>query len=54
MFPGPGLVFIVYPAAFSAMPAGLSQLFSILFFLMLTCLAIDSQVTIATNQVFGG
>ncbi|KAK2175343.1 hypothetical protein NP493_735g00005 [Ridgeia piscesae] len=40
---GPGLVFIVYPAAFSAMPAGLSQLFSILFFLMLTCLAIDSQ-----------
>ena len=41
---GPGLVFIVYPEAFVTMPVGVAQLFSILFFFMLICLAIDSQV----------
>ncbi|XP_052834059.1 sodium- and chloride-dependent GABA transporter ine [Octopus bimaculoides] len=38
---GPGLVFIIYPQAFSEMPV--AQLFAFLFFLMLICLGIDSQ-----------
>ncbi|XP_060560453.1 sodium- and chloride-dependent GABA transporter ine-like [Ruditapes philippinarum] len=38
---GPGLVFVIYPSAFSSMPV--SQLISALFFFMLICLGIDSQ-----------
>ena len=37
-------MFIVYPEAFVTMPVGAAQLFSILFFFMLICLAIASQV----------
>ena len=49
MFLGPGLVFSVYPEAFVTMPVGAAQLFSILFFFMLICLAIDSQVRLHSS-----
>lgn len=44
MFLGPGLVFVVYPQAFANMPV--SQLWSVMFFLMLLCLGLDSEVAI--------
>lgn len=39
---GPGLVYVVYPQAFANMPV--AQLWAVLFFLMLLCLGLDSEV----------
>ncbi len=39
---GPGLVFIVYPQAFANMPV--AQLWAVMFFFMLLCLGLDSEV----------
>ncbi|KAK9708007.1 Sodium:neurotransmitter symporter family [Popillia japonica] len=41
---GPGLIFVVYPQAMAKMPA--SHLWSVLFFFMLLCLALNSQFAI--------
>ncbi|XP_022909360.2 sodium- and chloride-dependent GABA transporter ine isoform X1 [Onthophagus taurus] len=41
---GPGLIFVVYPQALAKMPA--SHLWSVLFFFMLLCLALNSQFAI--------
>lgn len=40
---GPGLVFIVYPEAIAAMPG--STFFSVMFFLMLLTIGLDSSVS---------
>jgi SNF family Na+-dependent transporter len=40
---GPGLVFVVYPEALSTMPG--SRIWSIIFFLMLLTLGLDSSAS---------
>ena len=42
VYPGPGLVFVIYPQAFANMPV--PQLWAVLFFFMLLCLGLDSEV----------
>lgn len=51
---GPGLVYVVYPQALSTMPV--SQLWAPVFFLMLLCLGLDSQVQVllSTKKILGG
>lgn len=41
---GPGLVFVVYPEALAAMPG--ASIWSIIFFLMLLTLGLDSSVCV--------
>ena len=45
---GPGLVFIIYPEALSTMPG--STFFSIIFFMMLLTLGLDSSVSRIFNE----
>lgn len=44
--PGPGLIFVVYPQAIAKMPLG--QMWAVLFFFMLLCLGLNSQVSQTT------
>ncbi|KAF3841301.1 hypothetical protein F7725_007163 [Dissostichus mawsoni] len=46
---GPGLVFVVYPQAFSNMPV--SQLWAVIFFFMLLCLGLDSEFAMVEVMV---
>lgn len=45
---GPGLIFVVYPQAMAKMPIG--QMWAVLFFFMLLCLGLNSQVNFE-NQI---
>lgn len=46
---GPGLVFVVYPEVLSTMP--FYQLWAPLFFFMLLCLGLDSQVNTSNTHI---
>lgn len=48
-FVGPGLVFVVYPAAIATLPA--APFWSIIFFLMLLTLGLDSSVCITISNI---
>jgi SNF family Na+-dependent transporter len=49
-FAGPGLIFVAYPAALARLPAG--PVFSVLFFLMMFTVGLDSQVGLFENDLF--
>lgn len=44
---GPGLIFVVYPQALAKMP--LAQMWAVMFFFMLLCLGLNSQVSKLTK-----